>query len=110
MGRLTRDPVIKKDENIQAAAYYTLAVSRRVHNNGKEETDFIHCVEFGENVEAVNNYCRKGMKLLVVGRIHTGNYIKDGQKVYKTEIIVEEHELIQELRNEKNRSKKILIE
>ena len=69
---------------------YTLAVNRSF-DHGK--ADFINCVAFGKAAEFAEKYFRKGNKIDVSGRIQTGNYTnKDGQKVYTTDVIVEEHE------------------
>lgn len=93
MGRLTRDPEIRysQDEKGTCVARYTLAVDRRFKQEGEENADFIRCVVFGKQGEAAEKYLAKGRKVAVVGRIHTGSYTnKDGQKVYTTDVIVEE--------------------
>lgn len=93
MGRLTRDPEIRysQDEKGTCVARYTLAVDRRFKWEGEENADFIRCVVFGKQGEAAEKYLAKGRKVAVVGRIHTGSYTnKDGQKVYTTDVIVEE--------------------
>ena len=91
-GRLTRDPDIRysQGENAMCIARYNLAVDRR----GKDkEADFISCVAFGKSGEFAEKYLRKGMKILITGRIQTGSYKnKDGQTVYTTDVVVEEHE------------------
>ncbi len=96
MGRLTRDPEVRysSGDNQMAIARYTLAVDRRFQRNGSEQTaDFIPCVAFGKAGEHAEKYYRKGLKVVVCGRIQTGSYTnKDGQKVYTTEVIVEEQE------------------
>lgn len=95
MGRLTRDPEVRytEGENAMAVARYTLAVDRRGRRNGESNADFINCVAFGGRGEFAEKYLKKGMKIAVVGRIQTGSYTnKDGQKVYTTDVIVEEHE------------------
>lgn len=97
MGRLTRDPEVRysQGENSMAIARYTLAVDRRYNrNNGDEATaDFISCVAFGRNGEFAEKYLRKGTKILAEGRIQTGSYTnKDGQKVYTTDVVVENQE------------------
>ena len=94
MGRLTKDPEVKylQDENSTAMARYTLAVDRRYRKDGKAETDFISCVTFGKNAEFAEQYLKKGLKILVSGRIQTGSYVnQEGNKVYATNVIVEEH-------------------
>ena len=96
MGRLTRDPDIRYSgtDNQLAVARYTLAVDRRVKKDGGEDSaDFISCVAFGKTAEFAEKYIRKGTKLLVEGRIQTGSYTnKDGQKVYTTDVVVENSE------------------
>ena len=98
MGRLTRDPEVRysQGENAMAVARYTLAVDRRVsrnNQNGEPTADFIQCVAFGRSGEFAERYFRKGMKVLVTGRIQTGSYTnKDGQRVYTTDVVVEDQE------------------
>ena len=97
MGRLTRDPEIRysQGERSMAIARYTLAVDRRRRsNNGEEATaDFISCVAFDRLAEFAEKYLHQGTKIVVSGRIQTGSYTnKDGQRVYTTEVIVEESE------------------
>lgn len=95
MGRLTKDPDVRysQGENTTAVARYTLAVNRRYKKSGEAEADFINCVAFGKNGEFAEKYLHKGMKIAVSGRIQTGSYTnKDNQKVYTTDIVVEEHD------------------
>ena len=98
MGRLTRDPEVRysQGENSMAIARYTLAVDRRRSrntNNGEPTADFISCVAFGQSGVFAEKYLHKGTKICVSGRIQTGSYTnKDGQKVYTTEVVVEDQE------------------
>ena len=96
MGRLTRDPDIRYSagENAMAIARYTLAVDRRGRREQDENTaDFISCVAFGRAGEFAEKYFRKGLKIVISGRIQTGSYTnRDGQKVYTTDVVVEEQE------------------
>ena len=99
MGRLTRDPEVRYSQAAEplAIARYTLAVDRRFQrrdNSGNEQTaDFISCVAFGRNGEFAEKYFHQGTKLVVTGRIQTGSYTnRDGQKVYTTEVLVEDQE------------------
>ena len=96
MGRLVRDPEVRysQGENALAIARYTVAVDRRFQrqgNGGDEQTaDFIPCVAFARSAEFAEKYFHKGTKVLVTGRIQTGSYTnKDGQKVYTTDVVVE---------------------
>lgn len=99
MGRLTRDPEIRYSQGEQATAVarYTLAVDRRFsRNNGadnQQTADFIGCVAFGRSAEFAEKYFRKGLKIVVTGRIQTGSYTnREGQKVYTTDVVVEDQE------------------
>ena len=98
MGRLTRDPEVRysQGENATAVARYTLAVDRRQsrnNQNGEQTADFIQCVAFGRSGEFAEKYFRKGTKVVVTGRIQTGSYTnKDGQRVYTTDVVVEDQE------------------
>ena len=95
MGRLTRDPEVRYSagENALAIARYTLAVDRRFRRDGEANADFINCVAFGRAGEFAEKYFHQGTKLVVTGRIQTGSYTnKDGQKVYTTDVIVEDQE------------------
>ena len=103
MGRLTRDPEVRysQGENSLAIARYTLAVDRRFNRNQDEQSaDFISCVAFGKSAEFAEKYLRKGTKLCVEGRIQTGSYTnKDGQKVFTTEVVVENSEFAESKNN-----------
>lgn len=95
MGRLTRDPEVRygTGENSTAVARYTIAVDRRFKRDGEQNADFIGCVAFGRNAEFAEKYLRQGIKIVLTGRIQTGSYTnRDGQKVYTTDIVVEEQE------------------
>ena len=95
MGRLTRDPEVRyaQTDNSLAIARYTLAVDRRFKRAGEQDADFISCVVFGKSAEFAEKYFRQGIKIAISGRIQTGSYTnKEGQKVYTTEVIVEEQE------------------
>lgn len=95
MGRLTRDPEVRygAGENSTAVARYTIAVDRRFKRGGEQSADFIGCVAFGRNAEFAEKYLRQGTKIVLTGRIQTGSYTnRDGQKVYTTDIVVEEQE------------------
>ena len=98
MGRLTRDPEIRYSQGEQstAVARYTIAVDRRFRRDGDQQTaDFIRCVAFGRSGEFAEKYFHQGTKIVAEGRIKTGSYQdtnKDGQRVYTTDVVVEEQE------------------
>ena len=96
MGRLTRDPDVRysQGDSPMAIARYTLAVDRRFRRDNDQQTaDFISCVAFGRNGEFAEKYLHQGTKIVAEGRIQTGSYTnKDGNKVYTTEVVVENQE------------------
>ena len=100
IGRLTRDPDVRYSQGTEpmAIARYTLAVDRRGRRdqNSDQTADFISCVAFGRNGEFAEKYLKQGTKIAVTGRIQTGSYTnKDGNKVYTTDVVVEDHEFVE---------------
>lgn len=94
MGRLTRDPEVRytQGEQATAVARYTLAVDRRGRNQ-ENSADYIQCVAFGKAAEFAERYLHKGTKIVLTGRIQTDSYTnKEGQRVYTTDIVVEDQE------------------
>lgn len=98
MGRLTREPDIRftsagPDGSQKMIARYTLAVDRKGRDiNGEQKADFISCVAFDRAAEFVEKFLHQGTKIIVIGHIQTGAYTnREGQRVYTTDIIVEEH-------------------
>lgn len=103
MGRLTRDPDVRysQGENSTAVARYTLAVDRRFKKEGEASADFISCVVFGKGAEFAEKYLRQGTKIAIVGHIQTGSYTnRDGQKVYTTDVVIDEQEFAESKRAE----------
>ena len=97
MGRLTKDPVVRypQYEGGVAVASYTLAVDRRGKKDPQQENnaDFISCKTFDKGATFAEKYLHKGTKIVVRGRIQTGSYTnKEGQRVYTTDVIVDEQE------------------
>ena len=95
IGRLTRDPEIRYSTGANATAVgsFSIAVDRRFKRDGEPDADFFNCTSFGKQAEFVERYFRKGIKVVVVGRVQNDNYTnKEGQKVYSTRIMVDELE------------------
>ena len=95
-GRFTNDPDIKYTQGGDkqtAIAKFSLAVDRKFKREGEPTADFINCIAFGKTAEFIEKYFSKGKKALACGRIQTGSYTnKNGDKVYTTDVIVEEIE------------------
>ena len=99
VGRLTRDPQLRKTNSGKSVASFTLAVDRRfARNNGngqeqQQQADFISCVAWDKTADFMQQYTHKGSLLGVEGRIQTRNYDDPnvpGRKVYVTEVVCEQ--------------------
>ena len=92
IGRLTREPEVKKFQGDTAVASFTLAVDRSFKNkDGEKEADFIPVVAWRKTAELLEKYTHKGDMLAVVGRLQTRSYeAQDGSKRYVTEVVADE--------------------
>src|SRR3990167_7170674 len=92
-GNLTRDPEVRALPSGVKVASFGLATNRTYKDkNGvkQEKTDFHNIVVFGRQAEVIQQYMKKGSSIFVEGRIETRSWdAQDGQKKYRTEIIVE---------------------
>lgn len=92
IGRLTAEPVLRKTSGDISTTSFNLAVPRMFN---REETDFINCVAWRKQAENLCEYCSKGSKVAVTGRIQTRNYeAQDGSKRYVTEVVVDSVEFL----------------
>lgn len=99
VGRLTRDPELRRTGSGKAVTSFNLAVERNFKSDD-QEADFINCVCWGKIAENTERYCSKGSMVSVDGRIQTRNYDNSqGQKVYVTEVIADSVQFIQTNRN-----------
>ena len=91
MGRLVRDPEMRRTQSNTAVASFTLAVERQPDKNGNKQTDFIDCVAWGRQAEFVCQWFTKGMLAVVVGQIQSRNWEdKHGNKGTSIEFNVDE--------------------
>ncbi|MCS6105640.1 single-stranded DNA-binding protein [Clostridium botulinum] len=97
VGRLTRDPELRYTANGAAVASFTVAVNRQFTNSqGEREADFINCVIWRKAAENFSNFTKKGSLVGIDGRLQTRNYEnQQGQRVYVTEIVVENFSLLE---------------
>ena len=93
IGRLTRDPDVRYNSEHMAIARFSVAVDRPP-KDGKKEADYPNCVAFGKTAEVIEKYCKKGKQVGISGRITTGSYEKDGQKIYTTTVAVDRLDLL----------------
>lgn len=90
IGRLTRDPELRKTQNGTSVCSFTLAVNRRQNQDGTQDADFINCVAWNKLADNIQLYQKKGNQLGIEGRINTRSYDnQQGQKVYVTEVVAE---------------------
>ena len=109
IGRLVADPEVRysQGQTQMAIARYRIAVDRRFKREGEPDADFIGCVAFGKSGEFAERYLHKGTKVVVTGRIQTGSYTNnDGQRVYTTDVVVEEQEFAESKASAQNQSSK----
>lgn len=94
VGRLTRDPdIYTKEDSI--CARFSVAVNRRFTSKDHPEADFPSVVAWGETAKFIQKYFRKGQRIGIEGRIQTGSYEKNGQKVYTTDVVAEHVEFVE---------------
>ena len=92
MGRLTRDPELRRTSSGIAVASFTVAVDRDFggRDGGEKETDFIDCVAWRQTGEFVSKYFTKGSMIVVSGRLQIRNWNdKDGNKRRSAEIVAD---------------------
>lgn len=91
MGRLTRDPELRRTNSGTAVTSFTLAVDRDFKNaDGTKETDFVDCVVWRQTAEFVSKYFSKGRMAVVEGRLQMRDWTdKDGNKRRNAEVIAD---------------------
>ena len=94
-GNLTREPEVRYTNNNMAIASFSIAVNRPRKKDGSEGgADFPRITVFGTQAENCERFLHKGSKVGIVGKIQTGSYEKDGQKVYTTDVVADRVEFI----------------
>ena len=92
MGRLTRDPELRRTGSGVAVASFTVAVDRDFggRDGGEKETDFIDCVAWRQTGEFVSKYFTKGRMIVVSGRLQVRSWTdKDGNKRRTAEVVAD---------------------
>lgn len=87
-GRLVKDPEMRQAGET-AITRFTIAIDRPPMKDGTKQTDFPSCVAFGKRAETIAKYFAKGHMIGVTGRLQTGSYEKNGQKVFTTDVVVD---------------------
>ena len=92
MGRLTRDPELRRTGSGLPVASFSVAVDRDFgkNENGEKETDFIDCVAWRNTAEYVSKYFTKGRMIVVSGRLQIRSWTdKDGNKRRTAEVVAD---------------------
>lgn len=99
IGRSTKDIEIRKTQSGKSVVQFTLAVNRRGKDAG---ADFINCVAWEKTADVLAQYCHKGDRIGIVGRISTRSYDDKitGKKTFVTEIMVDQFEFLSEPKKE----------
>jgi len=91
-GNLTRDPELRALPSGMNVVNFSIATNRTFKDrDGKkqEQTDFHNIVVFGRQADTVNQYLKKGSAVFVEGRMQTRSWEKEGQKMYRTEVVAD---------------------
>ena len=95
LGRLTKDPEVKKTQSGTSVCSFTIAVDRRFKNaDGTRQTDFIPCVGWRQVADIIGQYFHQGSRIGITGSIQTRSYDGQNGKVFITEVLVSEIEFI----------------
>lgn len=106
IGRLTKEPVLRKTESGVSVCSFALAVNRDVKKEGQPTADFINCQAWNVVADNMCKYLSKGSQIGLKGRIQTRKYDdKNGNTHYVTEVIVEKVEFLESKKKEDNQIK-----
>ena len=100
VGNLTKEPerkMTKVESGYMPVTKFSVAVNRRraKTDDQENEADYIPCAAFAKTADAVAQYCHKGMKVAVTGKIRTGSYIdRNGIRSYSFDVVVDEIEFL----------------
>ena len=103
VGRIVKELDLKYTSTGKAVARFTLAVNRDFKDsNGDTKADFPSCQVWGKTAEVMADNLRKGSLIDVTGRVETGSYEKNGQKIYTTDIVVEKFHFLDSKKDSTN--------
>jgi single-strand DNA-binding protein len=91
-GNLTRDPELRALPSGMNVVNFSIATNRTFKDrDGKkqEQTDFHNVVVFGRQADTVSQYMKKGSSVFIEGRLQTRSWEKEGQKMYRTEVVAD---------------------
>ncbi len=107
VGRLTKDIEVRKTESNISVTAFTLAVNRRMKNDkGEYDADFISCVDWRQSADFLGQHAAKGDMVSVEGRIQTRSFEGKNGRVYVTEVIADNVQLISSKKEDQTYVKK----
>lgn len=106
VGRLTKEPMLRKTANGTSVATFTVACNRRfAGQNQEQQADFINCVAWRQSADFISQYAAKGSLVGVEGRIQTRTYDdQTGKRVYVTEVVADTVQILESRAAAQNRS------
>ena len=106
VGRMTRDPELRRTGSGAAVTSFTLALNRNYNSADGQQADYISCVVWNKVAENVAQYCSKGSLVGVEGRLRSRTYDKaQGQRVYVTEVVCDSVQFLEtRAQRERNQS------
>lgn len=101
IGRLVRDPDLRRTNDGTMVASFTIAVNRNyTAKDGQQQADFISCVVWRKTAETLEKYCRKGNLIGLDGRLQTRTYENaQGQRVFVTEVVCDNIQFLESKSN-----------
>ena len=98
IGRITKEISLMRTNTNRDYTRFTLAVNRR-SQNGEQSADFISCIAWNKTAVTMHDYLRKGALIAIEGRLNTGSYEKNGERIYTTDVIVENFHFLESKRD-----------
>lgn len=103
VGRLTKDPVLRKTGNGVSVVSFTVACDRIIKTEGQPTADFINCISWNKLADNIVQYVHKGFLVGIEGRIQTRSYDdKKGKRIYVTEVVVEKIDFLESKKKEES--------
>ena len=104
-GRITKDPELRTTKSGTNLCEFTLATNRPETREGEKVADFINCIAWNKQAETLCKYQKKGNMIAVFGELRTDSYEVNGEKKYKSYVIVNNIEFLESKPKEQNASK-----
>lgn len=95
VGRLSKDPLVKKTKSGLSYLQFTLIVERDKKKDGKKVADPIPCVAWRKTADLMGDFLRKGSLIDVSGKLQTRMYTKENQRHFVVEVIVDDFHILE---------------